>query len=95
MDSQSDPKKKQKSQRAERKVRVVEDDLGHNVLADTIKTVKLTLMNTGVFFMSEEQQRLMKLAEAGADDPSDDLDEDLKFIDDTGGFDPYNSTKNK
>jgi len=88
MDSQSD-QKTDKSSDPQKKVRVVENELGHQVLADTIKTIKLTLMNTGIFFMSEEQRRLMKLAEAG----SDDLDEDLEFIDDSAGCDPYNSTK--
>ena len=92
MDSQSDPKTR-KSPDAQRKVRVVEDELGHQVLADTIKTVKLTLMDTGVIFMSEEQQRLMKLAEAGIDDARNDVDEDLEITNDSGGFDPYDSTK--
>jgi len=88
MDSQSDPKTQESLDR-QQKVRVVEDELGHHVLADTIKTIKLTLMNTGIFFMSEEQRRMMKLAEAG----SDDADEDLEFIDESGGFDPYDTTK--
>ena len=92
MDSQSDPKT-QKSQDAQRKVRVVEDELGHQLLPDTIRTIKLTLMNTGIFFMSEEQRRLMKLRAAGIDDASDDLDEDLDFFDDSGGSDPYDSAK--
>ena len=91
MDSQSDAKTR-KLPVAQRNVRVVEDELGHHVLAGTIKTVKLALMNTGIFFMSEEQQRLMKLAEAEIDDASNDLDEDLEFIDNSGGFDPYDST---
>ncbi len=88
MDSQSDPKTQESLDR-QQKVRVVEDELGHHVLADTIKTIKLTLMNTGIFFMSEEQRRMMKLAEAG----SDDADEDLEIINDSGEFDPYDTTK--
>ncbi len=88
MDSQSDPKTR-KSPDGRRKVRVIEDELGHQLWPDPIRTIKLSLMNTGRFFMSEAQQRLMKLREAG----SNDLDEDLEFIDDSGGFDPYNSTK--
>ena len=91
MDSQSDPKTR-KSPDAEKKVRVVEDELGHQVFQGTIRTVKLALMNTGIFFMSEEQQRLMKLAEAEIDDASNDLDEDLELINDSGGSDPYDST---
>ena len=92
MDSQSDPKTR-KSPDAQKKVRIIEDELGHQVFRGTIKTVKLTLMNTGVTFMSEEQQRLMKLAEAGIDDARNDVDEDLEIIDDSTGFDPYDSTK--
>ena len=88
MDSQSDPKTQESLDR-QQKVRVVEDELGHQLLADTIKTIKLTLMNTGIFFMSEEQRRMMKLAEAG----SDDADEDLEIINDSGDFDPYDSAK--
>ena len=92
MDSQSD-RKTQKSPAAQRKVRVIEDELGHQLWPDTIKTIKLSLMNSGIFFMSEAQRRLMKLREAGTDDASNDLDEDLEFIDDSGGFDPYDSPK--
>jgi len=38
--------------------------------------------------MFEAQQRFMKLREAGTDDASNDLDEDLEFIDDDGESDP-------
>jgi hypothetical protein len=91
MDSQSDPKS-QKSPGTQRKIRVAEDERGHSVLSDTIRTAKLTLMNTGVFFMTEEQRRVLSLAEADSDDVSNDLDEDLEIIDDGGGFDPYDSS---
>ncbi len=94
MDSQSD-RKTQKSSDAQRKVRVVEDELGHQLWPDTIRTIKLSLMNSGIFFMSEAQRRMMKLREAGSDEASNDRDEDLEFIDDGGGFDPYDSTKYK
>ena len=50
-------------------------------------------MKTGIFFMVEAQQRLMKLREAGTDDASNDLDEDLEFIDDDGESDSYDFTK--
>ena len=43
--------------------------------------------------MSESQRLLMKLREAGTDHASNDLDEDLESIDDSGGFDPYDSTE--
>ena len=97
MDSQSDPKTR-KSPDGQRKVRVIEDELGHQLWPDSIRTIKLSLMNTGRFFMSEAQQRLMKLREAGSDDASNDLDEwspDASESDGSGestATDPYNSS---
>ncbi len=92
MGSQSD-KKSRKSPYGHRKGRVVEDERDRQVWQDTIKTIKLKLMETGIFYQSEAQRRLMKLRETGTDNASIDLDEDLEFIDDGGGFDPYDSTK--
>ena len=92
MGSRSD-RKTRKSPQAQKKSRVVEDERGHQVWEGTIRTIKLSLMKTGIFYKSEAQQRLMKLREAGTDDASNDLDEDLELIDDSGGFDPYDSTK--
>ena len=96
MDSQSD-RNTRKSPDAQRKVRVIEDEFGHQLWPDTIRTIKLSLMNTGRFFISEAQQRLMKLGEAGSDDASNDVDEwspDDSESDGSGestGVDPYNS----
>lgn len=92
MGSQSD-RKTRKSPDAQRKDPVVEDEHGHQIWQGTIKTIKLSLMKTGIFLMSESQRLLMKLREAGTGDTSNDLDEDLEFIDDGEGFDPYDSTK--
>ena len=92
MDSESD-RKAQKSLYALRKGRVVEDERGRQIWQDTIRHVKLSLMKTGVFFMSKAQERLMKLRDTGTINASNDLDEELEFIDDKGGFDPYDSAK--
>ena len=92
MGSQSDDKTR-KSPVAQKEGHVVEDERGRQIWQGTIRTIKLSLMKTGIFYQSEAQQRLMKLREAGTDDTSSDLDEDLEFIDDGGGFDPYDSTK--
>ena len=92
MGSQSD-RKTRKSRHAQRKVRVDEDELGHQIWQNTITTIKLSLMKTGIFFQSEAQQRLMKLRGTRTDDASNELDEDLDFIDDDGEFDPYDSAK--
>ena len=92
MGSQSDDKTG-KSPYAQRKGRVVEDERDRQIWQGTIRTIKLSLMKTGIFFMSESQRLLMKLREAGTDHASNDLDEDLETIDDSGGFDPYDSTK--
>ncbi len=87
MGVQSDDKT-QKSAYEHRQGRVVEDQRGHRLWQGTIKTLKLSLMKTGIFHMSETQHR-----EAGTDDASNHLDEDLESIDDGGGFDPYDSAK--
>jgi ABC-type uncharacterized transport system ATPase subunit len=92
MGSQSDSKTR-KSRYAQGKGRVVKDERGRQVWKGTIRAIKLSLMKTGIFLMSETQRRLMKLRGIGTDDASNDLDEDLEFIDDSGGFDPYDSTK--
>ncbi len=78
MGSQSD-RKTRKSPDAQRKDPVVEDEHGHQIWQGTIKTIKLSLMKTGIFLMSESQRLLMKLREPGTGDG--------------GGFDPYDSTK--
>jgi hypothetical protein len=75
---------------ARRKCRVVEDERGRQIWQDTVKHVKLSLMNSGVFNMSEAQERLTNLGETGTDN---DLDANMEVIDDNGGFDPYDSTK--
>jgi len=50
-------------------------------------------MKTGIFQLSEAQRRLMELREAGVDDASIHLDEDLELANGGGGFDPYDSAK--
>ena len=92
MDSESDSKTR-KSPYAQRKGRVVEDERGRQIWQDTIKHVRLSLMKTGLFFMTETQRRLMKLRETGTDNTSKSLVEDLEFIDENAGFDPYDSSK--
>lgn len=95
MSSDSDDKTRE-SPDENRKGRVVEDQRGHQLWQGTIKTIKLSLMKTGIFYQSEAQQRLIKLRKAGTGETSDDLDDDLEFIDDDGGgFDPYDSAKKK
>ncbi len=92
MGSESDHKTR-KSPHAQKKARVVEDERGHHIWQDTIRTIKLSLMKTGIFYQSEAQRRLMELREAGTDDANNDLDDDLEFIDDDEGINPYDSAK--
>ena len=92
MGSQSD-RKTRKSPYAQRKDRVVEDERGRQIWQGTIRTIKLSLMKTGKFIISESQRLLMKHREADTHHASNDLDEDLEFINDSGGYDPYDSTK--
>lgn len=92
MDSELDHKTR-KSAYAQRKGHVVEDERGRQIWQGTIKHVKLSLMKTGKFIMSETQRRLMNFRGARTDDAGNDLDKELEFIDDGAGFDPYDSTK--
>ena len=92
VDSESD-RETRESAYAQRKGRVVEDERGRQIWQDTIKQVKLSLMNTGKYVMSETQRRLMKFRNAGSDDIGNDLDEDLALNDGGSGFDPYESNK--
>jgi len=91
MGSKSDDKK-QESAESRKKGQVVEGEHGHQLWEGTIKTIKLSLMKTGIFYQSEAQQRLIKLREAGADDDKE-LIEELEVLDEDedGGFDPYDS----
>ena len=92
MDSESDSKAR-KSPYAQRQGSVVEDERGRRIWQDTIKHIKLSLMKTGIFFMSKTQRRLMKLRETGTDNASNSLDGDLEFTDENVGVNPYDSTK--
>lgn len=89
MSSQSDDRKRRPAQ-APKKSRVGKSALGHQVWEGTIRTVKLSLMKTGIFYRSEAQKRLLQLrGEDGADSISED---ELEIFDDSGGNDPYNSS---
>ena len=89
MGSESD-RKTGKSTNARRQGRVVEDERGRQIWQDTIKHIKLSLMDTGVFCMSKVQERLSRLRES---DAIDELDENRDSIDDNDGFDPYDSAE--
>ncbi len=71
--------------------RVATNGLGHQVWEGTIRTVKLSLMKTGLFYKSEAQQRLMELR----DRDSDELSLEPTVEDTGGGFDPYNSSRKR
>ena len=92
MDSESDGEKR-RSAYAQRKGRVVEDERGRQIWQDTIKTISLSLMESGTFFVSKAQEHLMKFRKTSTDIASNHLDDDLKVIDDEEDFDPYDSTK--
>ncbi len=91
MGSQSDDESR-KTLSANQQGRVVEDDRGHQVWEGTIKTIKLSLMKTGIFFKSEAQQRLQALHESDSENAREDLEEELEIVDGGGGFDPYDSS---
>jgi len=91
MASQSDDKSG-KSPYEKGNGRVVEDEMGRQSWQGTIRSVKLSLMKTGIFFRSEAQQRLPDPRESGKDEAGNDHDEDQDIADEGGGFDPYNSS---
>ena len=91
VDSESD-RETRESAYAQRKGRVVEDERGRQIWQDTIADITLSLMKTGVFFMSKAQEGLLKLRQTGSYGRGNDLDAELDIIDDSGGFAPYDSS---
>lgn len=90
MSSHSDDKRR-KSATADREGHVVEDERGHQIWQGTIKTVKLSLMKTGIFKQSEAQRRLLELGESDAEAANSAVDEELEILDGGEGFNPYDS----
>ncbi len=91
MGTESDPKPR-KSLYSQKKGKVVEDERGRQIWQDTIADITLSLMKTGVFFMSKAQEGLLKLRQTGSYGRGNDLDAELDLIDDSGEFDPYDSS---
>lgn len=86
-------RKKRESAYASSEGRVVDDDSGRRVWDGTIRTIKLSLMKTGIFQFPDQ----LKNAEAqnpdsppGSDVPDPD---DWSAESDESGFDPYNSSE--
>lgn len=91
MGNKSDPKSR-KSLYSQRKVKIVEDERGRRIWQDTIEDITLSLMKTGVFFMSKAQEGLLKLRQTGSYSRGNDLDTELEVVDDSTGFNPYDSS---
>lgn len=71
---------------------VTEDDQGHQVWEGTIRTIKLSLLKTGLYRRSDAQKRLQALQESGSEDAQKELEEELEIVEGGGGFDPYDSS---
>ena len=71
--------------------RVVVDERGRSIWEGTIRTVKLSLMQTGIFCRSEMQKRLTMLRELGQDKSTEEIQDELEIMDASPGFDPYDS----
>jgi len=75
--------------------RVRQDERGHSVWEGTIRTIKLSIMKTGIFRGAKVQKALQELQDQGKGnssiDPSDELDLSVTEV----GFDPYNSDLKK
>ena len=91
MGTESDPKSR-KSLYSQRKGKVAEDERGRQIWQDTIADITFSLMKTGVFFISKAQEGLLKLRQTGSYGRGNDLDAELDIIDDSGEFDPYDSS---
>ena len=91
MGNKSDPKPR-KSLYSQVKGKVVEDERGRQIWQDTIADITFSLMKTGVFFMTKAQEGLMKLRQTGSYSRGKDRDAELDLVDDSGAFDPYDSS---
>lgn len=72
-----------------RKGRVVQDERGHNLWEGTVRTLKLSLMKTGIFEFSDMSERDVTKPERPAQE------RELSIVDEGGGFNPYNSVPKK
>lgn len=77
----------------DRKGRVVTNERGHQMWEGTIRTLKISLMKTGLFYRSEDQKKLIELRAKDPDDAGVDFDDELEISDEGEGFNPYDSGK--
>ena len=84
-------RKEQESAYAKSAGHVGEDERGHRIWQDTIEYVKLSLMKTGIFDVSESRERRLKRHESKTATDGNDIDEDSEITDEPMGFDPYDS----
>lgn len=91
MGTKSDQKPR-KSLYSQSKGNVVEDERGRRIWRDTIEDITFSLMKTGVFFMSKAQEGLLKLRQTGSYSRGNDPDTELDIVDDSEGFNPYDSS---
>ncbi len=74
---------------------VAEDATGHSVWEGTIRTIKLSILKTGIFRGEKVQKALQELQDQGRGDASIDPSEELDLSVTEVGFDPYDSSYKK
>lgn len=73
----------------------VEDEKNRNVWDGTIRTLKLSIMKTGIFGGAQVQKALQKQRDEGRGDASGDSSEELDLSASEIGSDPYDSSYKK
>ena len=74
---------------------IVENENNPNIWDGTIRTLKLSLMKTGIFGAEKVQDALQEMEDQGAPDanPDPSADPDVSVSD--AGFNPYDSSSKK
>jgi len=91
----NDKDKSRNSPEEERPARVVEDEVGRNVWEGTIRTIKLSILKTGIFRKAQVQESSQELQEQDRGDASIDPSEEHDLSVTEVGFDPYDSSWKK
>ncbi len=73
----------------------VENENNPNIWDGTIKTLKLSLMKTGIFGAAKVQDALQEMEDQGTPDANVDPSEEPDVRVSDAGFNPYDSSSNK
>lgn len=74
---------------------IVENENNPNIWDGTIKTLKLSIMKTGIFGAEKVQDALQEMEDQGKPDANADLSEEPDVSVSDAGFNPYDSSYKK